>query len=138
MTPDDTRLEKIIPKRQAALVVERDPANCELATERLRRLGYQVVVCPNPAAAIDWCITSGHRFELLLIGIDWPTFDSVEAIAQLRTHPLTQAMPILVVSSLSLAELQNLGHVTEYLRKPYSRRELEAALNQARRPRVGT
>jgi CheY-like chemotaxis protein len=67
--------------------------------------------------------------QLILLDVMMPGRDGWTALGQLREHPQTQHIPIIVCSIVSQRELALALGAVAFLRKPVSREDLLAALN---------
>ncbi|MFO0702771.1 MAG: response regulator [Candidatus Andersenbacteria bacterium] len=106
------------PKRQKTiLIAEDEPALSRVLSERVRGLGYKVLVARDGEQAIEQCRTG--KPDLVLLDIIMPKksgFDVLEALrAQLKSH-----VPVIVLSNLNRPtdiETAKNFEVTKYLTK---------------------
>jgi two-component system cell cycle response regulator DivK len=109
--------------------VEDHPLNRELVEAILVRAGYEVLVAPDAETAL----TAAHaaRPDLILMDIELPGLDGLEATRQLKAHPATRAIPILALTAYAMhgdEERARDAGCDGYLTKPVDRRILLAAL----------
>ena len=79
------------------LVVEYNEPSRDALARRLERRGYQVVVATNGVEAVS----AGRlgKPDLILMDLCLPGLDGWEAIRQLKAHPTTRDIPIIVLSA---------------------------------------
>lgn len=120
------------------LVVEDNPVNQRVAQKTLERLGHRVTIAATGDEAIAQA-TSG-RYELILMDLQLPDLDGVEATRRIRSHGPTRNVPIIAltadVSREDRARCLSAG-MNDHLSKPLRRAELERALRQwCRKPEL--
>jgi two-component system, cell cycle response regulator DivK len=79
------------------LVVEDNERNRKLVRTILEFRGYEVVECEDGAPSLELART--HRPVLVLMDIQLPTMNGVEALQRLRADPDTQAIPVIAVTA---------------------------------------
>ena len=111
--------------RGPILLVEDNPANVLTVSEYLESRNFQVVVAYNGLEAI------ARAFEinpaLILMDIQMPLMDGLEATRRLRTDSRFRSVPIIALTALAMpgdAERCLQAGVTEYLSKPVSLKAL--------------
>ena len=113
------------------LLVEDSPADIELTLHSLRRnnLANRVHVVRDGEEAIDYLFCRGaysdRSFEepprLVLLDIKLPKVSGLEVLRQLKSDPLTKAIPVVILtSSREDQDIVNGYHlgVNSYLQKP--------------------
>ena len=115
-------------KHQAAriLVVDDIEENRTLLEVILSKLGHVIVQCSGGRQAISMC--SQERFDLILMDIQMPEINGLEAIRRIRTDSLNAGVPIIAMTASNqkddeLAALESGSD--DYLNKPINRRLLE-------------
>ena len=83
------------------LLVENDAQNREMLRRWLQRWGYQVLLAPDGAQGIELAATA--QPDLIVMDINMPVLDGLDATTRLKTAPATQAIPILVLTANALA-----------------------------------
>ncbi|MBK1613426.1 hybrid sensor histidine kinase/response regulator [Rubrivivax gelatinosus] len=114
------------------LLVEDHPLNQELAAALLRRRGATVELADNGLAAIETLNARGpEAFDVVLMDVQMPVLDGLEATRQLRRDPRFDALPVLAMTAHALDEERGRcrsagmqGHIA----KPLEIGVLEAAL----------
>jgi len=124
------------------LVVDDDSATRLLVRSILEIAGHEVIEAPHGSAALD--LISPQRLpDVILTDLTMPVLDGKELIAQLRSGPVTAAIPIVVVSG-NLVEawtLKATGLVEAVVSKPFEATNLALCIHaltseQSRRSRV--
>ena len=118
------------------LVVEDNPVNQEVIAQMLRRLGTRVHLAASGIEGLN--AMCAQRFDLVLMDIQMPGMDGVEALGWLRRGPgerfalLTPAdTPVIAVSADALGgdrELYRSVGFDDYLAKPLRKSRLHAML----------
>jgi CheY-like chemotaxis protein len=124
------------------LVVDDDSATRLLVRSILEIAGHEVIEAPHGSAALD--LISPQRLpDVILTDLTMPVLDGKELIAQLRSGPVTAAIPIVVVSG-NLVEawtLKATGLVEAVVSKPFEATNLALCIHaltseQSKRSRV--
>ena len=79
------------------LVVEDNERNRKLLRTILEFRGYEVVECEDGEPSLELART--HRPVLVLMDIQLPKMDGIEALGRLRTDPETSAIPVVAVTA---------------------------------------
>jgi len=82
------------------LLVEDNPVNRRLAGFLLRSQGYQVIEATTAQAAFD--IIPSNRPDLIVMDIQLPGMDGLEATRKLKEQPETAAIPVVAVTSYAM------------------------------------
>jgi len=85
------------------LLVEDDPINQEVAAGLLENAGLVVELADNGAIAVR-LIASGKEYSLILMDMQMPVLDGVEATRQIRRHANGATIPILAMTANAFAE----------------------------------
>ena len=117
------------------LLAEDNAVNQLIAVAMLGQWQAQVEVAHNGADALHKA--SHTRYDLILMDVQMPHFDGLEATARLRAEPgLNQRTPIVALTAdavkVDAGSYQSLGF-TDYLTKPYNEAALYAMLAQVSR-----
>jgi two-component system, cell cycle response regulator DivK len=86
--------------RALVLIVEDNPRNLKLARDVLRHAGYEVL----EACSAEDGLTLAHerRPDVVLLDIQLPGMDGVQALGRLRAHPATAAVPVIAVTAFAM------------------------------------
>ncbi len=89
---------------------------------------YQLSSQRNAEQLIGWI--EQHHPQVIILDVMMPEVDGWEILGQLKQHPLTHALPIIICSVLPERDLALMLGAAIYLPKPVTRSKLLAALNQ--------
>lgn len=110
------------------LVVEDDPSNRVLATTILSMEGHRVSAAENGRQVLDLVLGEGKRFDVILMDIQMPVMDGLEATRLLKADETAKTIPIVIVSGSSDRETAMNSGCDRVLHKPYRRAELLEAM----------
>jgi len=82
------------------LLVEDNPVNRRLAEFLLRSQGYHVRAATNAQEAFD--TIKAERPDLILMDVQLPGMDGLEATRKLKAEPNTRDIPIVAVTSYAM------------------------------------
>jgi two-component system cell cycle response regulator DivK len=82
------------------LVVEDNAANMTLAVFLLHSMGHTVLSAINAEAALT--IAHGEQPDLILMDIQLPGMDGLEATAKLKRDAVTGAIPVIALTALAM------------------------------------
>lgn len=109
------------------LAVDDTPANLEVLTECLTRIGYDIAVAINGERALNRLQT--YQPHLILLDVQMPGIDGFETCRQIKANPQWESIPIIFITALndgsSIAKGFSLGAV-DYISKPFQESELLA------------
>lgn len=113
------------------LVVEDNEKNMKLFRDVLSATGYRTLEATNGGEAVD--LATEHAPDLVLMDIQMPDFDGVEALRRLRADDRTAAIPVLAVTAQAMQgdrERFLAEGFDGYLSKPVNVRELIGTVRQ--------
>jgi CheY-like chemotaxis protein len=84
------------------LVVEDNALNLKLVRDVLGYAGYRVLEAGDAEHGI--AIARDHSPDLILMDIQLPGIDGVEALARLRADELTARIPVVALTALAMKE----------------------------------
>ncbi len=104
----------------------------------LSRAGFAVVQCGDGKEAWQELHSSGRRFDLVISDIEMPRMDGFGLLAEIRAHPSTRQLPVVIVTTRESAGRQacTLG-ATAYFTKPFAPVQLLDAIVQLLAEEVG-
>jgi len=82
------------------LIVEDNPANMKLATFLLESAGHTVLSATDAEAGLT--LARGERPNLILMDIQLPGMDGLEATALLKRDDATSAIPVIALTALAM------------------------------------
>lgn len=82
------------------LLVEDNLANLKLATLLLEKAGYTVLTAADGEAGVR--LAGKHLPDLVLMDIQMPGIDGLEATRRLRTDPATSGLRIVALTALAM------------------------------------
>jgi PAS domain S-box-containing protein len=107
------------------LIAEDNEANIITVSSYLEAKDYRVVIAKNGSEAI--AITKSDRPDLILMDIQMPVMDGLEAIAQIRLDPSLANIPIIALTALTMEGDRDrclaIG-ANEYISKPIKLKQL--------------
>lgn len=113
------------------LLAEDNEANVDTISVYLSSRGYRLILARNGYEAVTMART--ELPDLVLMDIQMPGLDGLEAIRQIRTHPELSTLPIIALTALAMAgdrERCLEAGATEYLTKPVRLKHLVQMIEQ--------
>ena len=134
-TPSDSRAPSPAPSRletastcdasPVILLAEDNEASLNTLTSYMTAKGYQILGAKNGAEAVQLAIS--ERPDLILMDIQMPGIDGLEATQLIRQNPDLQGVPILALTALAMEGDRDrclAAGATDYVTKPVKLREL--------------
>lgn len=81
------------------LVTDDNPLNVKLLSAKLAREYYTVITAENGVQAVEKSISD--KPDLILLDVMMPEMDGFEACRQIKANPVTQGIPVVMVTALS-------------------------------------
>jgi signal transduction histidine kinase len=84
------------------LIIDDEPALLELLTKTLLHEGFRVLRASNSRQGVEFA--TNYLPEVIILDLIMPEFDGVQVVEQLRAHPRTKNIPILINTGTVLNE----------------------------------
>ena len=117
------------------LVVEDNAINQQVASEILGNAGVRVEIANNGREAL--VAVSSRRYDAVLMDVQMPEMDGLEATRRIRLDPLLAGLPIIAMTAHSMKGDQErclAAGMNDYVSKPVDTQQLFAALIRWTRP----
>jgi CheY-like chemotaxis protein/HPt (histidine-containing phosphotransfer) domain-containing protein len=121
-------------RRARILLAEDNPVNQKVALKALEKLGYQADVANDGAQALQ--ATRDKRYDLVLMDVQMPVMDGMEATRQIRDPHSGTLNPAVTIVALTAHAMQgdrerclNMG-MDDYLAKPIKAAELQEVISR--------
>ncbi len=111
------------------LLVEDEPINQEVAREQLEEAGLMVDLAANGAEAV--ALERLNAYDLILMDMQMPVMDGLQATRQIRQLPGREALPILAMTANAYSEDREkclAAGMNDFLTKPVASETLYAML----------
>jgi two-component system cell cycle response regulator DivK len=112
------------------LIVEDNPANMTLATFLLESVGHTVLTARDAEAGLT--VAREQQPDLILMDIQLPGMDGLEATALLKQDEATRSIPVIALTALAMkgdeARIRAAG-CDGYIAKPLAYREFLATIS---------
>ena len=118
-------IEPVSSSGPRVLVVDDAPVNLKLMRAILTAAGYRVLEASSGVQALE--LMHGEKPQAMLLDVSMPGMTGYEVCEAVRRDPEFKALPVLMVTGLSLPEERARGMqagATEFITKPFDRREL--------------
>ncbi|HEY2155423.1 MAG TPA: PAS domain S-box protein [Isosphaeraceae bacterium] len=128
-TDHDLPTLSITPASGPILVAEDHEPSRRALARVLRGLGYRVLEAEDGRAAVE--LARGERPFVVLMDVNMPGMDGIEAVRTLRSDPRTRDLPIFALTGdVTVVNRRRIGEagVDGYLEKPVSWEQIEQAL----------
>ncbi len=113
------------------LLVEDDPINRDIGADLLSLAGAEVATAEDGLAAVERC--QQESFDLILMDIQMPRLDGLDATRQIRALPGGRSTPIVALTANAFVEDKNLclaAGMNDFLAKPVKAEALSAILRK--------
>jgi CheY-like chemotaxis protein len=127
--------------KHTLLLVEDGAAEVQIVQRALRALGRDVALCVlrDGQEAVDYLLGQGRfaggknkpRPDLVLLDLHMPRLDGLEVLAQVRKHPETKLLPVVVwTTSCEIEDIHAAyaAGANSYIEKPHDYERLRAIL----------
>jgi CheY-like chemotaxis protein len=126
------RLDLPAVQQVSVLAVDDNRDTLRLLHRFLSGTRYRLTSTREPGAAIR--LARQIEPEAILLDVMFPDFDGWELLGRLRENPQTTTIPVVVCTILPHDELARLLGAAEFVRKPFSRRQLLSTLDRLSDP----
>ena len=112
------------------LVVEDNPANMTLATFLLKSAGYEVLSAADAEAGL--ALARAEQPDLILMDIQLPGIDGLQAISVLKQDAATRDIPVIALTALAMKgdeERIRAAGCDGYIAKPLAYRDFLAVIS---------
>ena len=113
------------------LIIEDTPANTRLFTVILKAAGYEVLAATTAQEGIALACTA--QPNVILMDIQLPTMNGLEATTLLKADPLTAGIPIIAITAFAMKgdeEKIRAAGCDDYLSKPVHHKVLLQAVSR--------
>jgi two-component system cell cycle response regulator DivK len=113
------------------LIVEDNPANMKLTSLLVQKANHTVLSAVDAEVALT--VARAHHPDLILMDIQLPGMDGLEATAVLKSDPATAGIPVIALTAMAMKqdeEKSRLAGCDAYIAKPLRYRELYAAIDK--------
>ncbi|NJR64370.1 MAG: response regulator [Leptolyngbyaceae cyanobacterium CRU_2_3] len=120
-------VQEVSPKQNQPLILlaEDNQASIDAFSTYLDSRGYRLILAANGQEAID--LATAHLPDLILMDIQMPKMDGLEAIRRIRSNPQIAAIPIIALTALAMSGDQEKcleAGANRYLSKPVRLKQL--------------
>jgi len=123
----DHNVRSVMAKK--VLIVEDNELNMKLFHDLLEAQGYDILETREGLQALS--LAREHRPDLILMDIQLPGMDGLQAIAMLKQHDATRAIPVIALTALAMKgdeERIRAAGCDDYIAKPMRYQEFLAAV----------
>ncbi len=116
-----------------ALLAEDNEANQMVAIELLSRLGIDLDVAGDGRKAVEMARAHPHRYAAILMDMQMPEMDGLEATRVLRADPTVPALPIIAMTANAMKHDLDAclaAGMNDHVTKPIDRKALLATLRR--------
>jgi two-component system cell cycle response regulator DivK len=114
---------------QVILIIEDNARNLKLARDILNHVGYRTLEADNAEDGL--ALARAQRPDLVLMDVQLPGMNGVEALGRLRADPRTADIPIVALTAFAMKDDRDLLLAVgfdAYLEKPLNVREFPSQI----------
>ncbi|MGL5510623.1 MAG: PAS domain S-box protein [Microcoleaceae cyanobacterium] len=118
-------------KKPLILLAEDNQSNIETIFEYLEIKGYEILLASNGLQAVELALA--HQPQLILMDIQMPEMDGIEATQKIRQEATVSHIPIIALTALTMpADRKKCleAGANDYLSKPFRLQELVAKIQE--------
>jgi CheY-like chemotaxis protein len=126
------------PAKATLLLAEDNDLNRTAVGDYLANCGYAVLTAANGLEALD--LATEHHPDLILMDVQMPVLDGLEAVRRLRVEPATRTTPVIMLTALAMVgdrERCLAVGADAYLAKPITLRALTEQIETLLAARTG-
>jgi CheY-like chemotaxis protein len=119
-------------QKRRVLLVEDNESTIDVVQMELQAIGYDVTIARDGLEGLN--LLAEQTPDVVMMDIQLPKMDGLEAIRQIRANPATRDIPILAATAKALKgdeEKCLAAGADGYIAKPFTHRQLEVAINRA-------
>jgi CheY-like chemotaxis protein/signal transduction histidine kinase/CHASE3 domain sensor protein len=117
----------VLPPGSSILIIEDDAQFAEVLAGLARARQYRALVAHDGESGI--ALARQHRPGGILLDIGLPKMDGWQVMEQLKAHPSTAGIPVHFISGADAEPRARAAGAAGYLKKPVSKREVDAVLD---------
>jgi two-component system, cell cycle response regulator DivK len=110
---------------QTVLIIEDNPRNLKLARDVLNHAGYRTLEAGTAEEGL--ALAHAERPGLVLMDVQLPGMDGLQALGRLRADPVTAGIPVVALTAFAMKDDRErflAAGFDDYLEKPLNVREL--------------
>jgi CheY-like chemotaxis protein len=114
-----------------ALVVEDNSINQQIMDRLLQRLGMTVQMADNGREGVDAVLADPGRYDVVIMDVQMPDMDGLEATRLIRRHAGTEQLPIIAMTAHAMEEERTAclaAGMNDHLTKPVDPKALTRTL----------
>jgi diguanylate cyclase (GGDEF)-like protein len=137
LLPAPAEPEALPPGAPVAVAADDDPFICELVALRLGQLGYRVLTAHDGQTALR--LATENRPAVAVLDVSMPGLDGLEVTRRLRAATATRDTVVILLTARSQEVDVERGFdagADDYIRKPFSARELRESVQRSAAERV--
>ena len=133
-TQPETSIESSQPEIKASpliLLAEDNEANISTVSSYLKAKGYRILLAKNGQEAI--ALAQSQHPDVILMDIQMPGMDGLEAMQQIRRDPNLVDLPIIALTALAMTGDRDrclAAGANDYISKPVKLKQLAATIQQ--------
>lgn len=124
-------LSELESPRATILVAEDNPVNQKIVAAILRRHGFRVELASHGGEAL--AILEGTPVDLVLMDVQMPVVDGLQAVRTIRSDPRWKALPVIALTAHAMSgdrERCLESGMNDYVTKPVNRSQLIAVIEK--------
>lgn len=124
---DEQKPERADAENLSTLLIVDDNSDMRSYIKKLLEAQYNIITAGNGLEALQ--IIQSKKIDLVISDIMMPVMDGIQLVKEIKQHPLTYNLPVILVSARAGEEARIEGYDTgadDYLVKPFSAKELHA------------